>query len=167
MQTRIGTAASITVLLLIAVSSVLIICPDLTGYELKVIVTDSMDGEATDYPIRSIPRNSLVVIDGSPPVIRVGDVVGYRTPLMEGTVHHRVVFMGDGYFIVKGDNLDIEETVLPGDVTGKVVLADHISGQIIVFMRSNLIALALILLGAYLLATDQSSPGGGYGGDIE
>jgi len=167
MQTRIGTAASIAVLLLIAVSSVLILFPDLTGYGLKVIVTDSMDGDPTDYPIGSIPRNSLVVVDLSPSEIRVGDVVGYRTPLMEGTVHHRVVSMGDGFFIVKGDNLDIEETVLPGDVTGKVVLADHISGQLIVFVRSNLIALALILLGAYLLATDQSSPGGGYGGDIE
>ncbi|MBR6910621.1 MAG: S26 family signal peptidase [Candidatus Methanomethylophilaceae archaeon] len=145
------------IVLMISASASVLLIMETAGTELSIVVTDSMDGEPTGYPIRSIPEGSLIVAEKSPSVIQVGDVIGYHTPLIDGTVYHRVVSIDDETITVKGDNLDLEETIPIHDILGRVFFVNEPLGHIISFVKGNVIPLLTILLGAYLLLSEERS----------
>jgi signal peptidase I len=84
-----------------------------------------------------IPRGSLVVVEASPPGL--GDVGAYR--LEEGgktyVIVHRVVGLGDGFYVFKGDAVDGVEQVSMDMVIGSVVLAIPYVGYVYVAGFAN------------------------------
>ena len=66
---------------------------DVRDREVRLIVTDSMDGERMPYSVSTIPKDSLVVVklisDEEKKDLQTGDVIQFRY----GSVlnHHRVV----------------------------------------------------------------------------
>ncbi len=147
----------IMVILIVSASASAFLIMETTGTELSIVVTDSMDGEPTGYPIRSIPKGSLIASERSPSDIQIGDVVGYHTNLIDGTVYHRVISIDGENITVKGDNLDLEETIQIQDICGKVFFVNEPLGHIISFVKGNIIPLLTILLGAYLLLSKERS----------
>ena len=145
------------IILMISASASVLLIMEATGTELSIVVTDSMDGEPTGYPVSSIPKGSLIAVERSPSVIQVGDVIGYHTPLIDGTVYHRVVSIDDETITVKGDNLDLEERIPIQDIRGRVFFVSEPLGHIISFIKGNVIPLLTILLGAYLLLSEERS----------
>lgn len=116
---------------------------DISDREVRLIVTDSMDGNVSEYQIHSFPKNTLVMIqkvdaDRISEMIHIGDVVSFR----QGGIynHHRVVsiHMDDGYIETKGDNSYFSESVQLGDVCGKVVGTNHIIGEILAFAHNHI-----------------------------
>jgi len=150
--------ATILILVLItsAAASVFLI-QDIAGTELSVVITDSMDGDPTGYSIQSIPRGSLIAVSTSVSELQIGDVVGYHTPVIDGVVYHRVVSIDQDTITVKGDNLDLEETIRMQDVEGKVLFVNEPLGHIVSFVKDNQILIILIVLGAYLLFNEVPS----------
>ena len=132
--------------------------PDFSHRELVLIVTDSMEGDPQDLPIPEIRKDSLILVDTGDVVIDVGDVIGYRTPVMDGAVFHRVVSIDAGTVTVKGDALDISETVRMEDVEGKVIGANHFLGIVILLMQTFAVPLLLLLAGLYILSEIKGTP---------
>ena len=158
---------AVMILILVIASAVALTMPAtaMADTELSIVITDSMDGQPTGYPIRSIPKDSLIIVDTSVSGIQAGDVVGYRTPLIDGTVYHRVTSVDGDIVHVKGDNLDLEETIRTGDITGKVIFVSGTIGKMISFVKDNNVPLLMILLGAYLLLSKEPSREKGQGSE--
>ena len=155
---------TVTILVLITITATaasVILNPDILGIGLSIVVTGSMDGQPAGYPIRSIPIGSLIAVDTSASDIRIGDVVGYHSPLMDGPVYHRITSISGDEIIVKGDNLDLEETIHSNDIVGKVFFVSEPLGHIISRIKDNIIPILLIVLGVYLLFTETPSPNKG------
>ena len=151
---------TVTILILVLITSTaasLFLIQDIAGTELSVVITDSMDGDPTGYSIQSIPRGSLIVVSTSVSELQIGDVVGYHTPVIDGVVYHRVVSIDQDTITVKGDNLDLEETIRMQDVEGKVLFVNEPLGHIVSFVKDNQILIILIVLGAYLLFNEVPS----------
>ena len=128
--------------------------PDLLNSEFCVVVTDSMDGEPTEYEISTIPVNSLIAVHklhgDDARSIKVGDVIGFRSSLVAGNIYHRVIAIDEANqkFTTKGDNAYSTETVAFSAAEGKVVNVSHWAGEIVVFVKQNQLFLifALIML---------------------
>jgi|GEM_PF-5474262 len=131
------TAAVILILAVLFILHINAGSLDLGHRELYLIVSDSMDNLPLREIIPCIPIGSLVMVDTGPIDIRIGDVVGYRTPVMDSPVFHRVIAMDSGTIMVKGDGLSVAEDILSKDVVGKVVGVDTVVGRIILMFRSN------------------------------
>ncbi|MEA4978054.1 MAG: S26 family signal peptidase [Methanomassiliicoccaceae archaeon] len=116
---------------------------DLRDREVRLIVSGSMDGEPTDYPISTIEINSLIMIhhldQDELDTIAVGDVIAYdRGGVM--IVHRVVDIRDDGSFITKGDaNNSVDPIVYPGKVIGKVVGVSHMSGELVTLAQDKMI----------------------------
>ena len=133
--------------------------PDLMNAEFRIILTDSMDGEPTDFEIKTIPKDSLIAVhkvSGTDVLgIDIGDVIGFKSALVGGNnVYHRVVSVDEGKqtFTTKGDNATATETVSFGNVTGKVVNVSHPAGQVISFVKNNTLLVMFCLLMLAIMA---------------
>jgi len=151
---------TVTILILVLITSTaasVFLIQDIAGTELSVVITDSMDGDPTGYSIQCIPRGSLIAVSTSVSELQIGDVVGYHTPVIDGVVYHRVVSIDQDTITVKGDNLDLEETIRMQDVEGKVLFVNEPLGHIVSFVKDNQILIILIVLGTYLLFNEVPS----------
>jgi hypothetical protein len=86
------------------------------------MVTKLLYGGASMNPLfRDGDIVKLVPYQGSE--IQVGDVVAFGNPDGPGKVIHRVVAVGPGGILTKGDNLPRADdwTITPGDILGKIV----------------------------------------------
>ena len=119
---------------------------DFSDREIVLVVTGSMDAGETDYKIRTIERNSLVMVeyidkDGISE-LEIGDVVAYYNGSLL-IVHRLVDFSGDN-LILKGDANKSTDTVMPDQVVGNVVGVSHVLGEITSFVKSSNVILTFM-----------------------
>ena len=132
--------------------------PDLLNSEFRIIVTGSMDGEPQDYDIKTIPINSLIAVHklqrDQLSDIKVGDVIGFYSPLVNGNVYHRVVSIDSEnmVFHTKGDNAPAGETVAFDQVNGIVVNVSHPAGEVVRFVQSNMIFIVIVVVLLFIMA---------------
>ncbi len=128
---------------------------DLTNREVRVIPTNSMDGEPqTQYEIQTIPQWSLVMIkllnsDEEKESVKVGDVITFKSPTTKLLTVHRIVEISeDGGITTQGDNKSSQDpdTLSYSQVLGIVVGVSPWMGQIVHFVQSSSILLALIIV---------------------
>ncbi|MBQ3685390.1 MAG: S26 family signal peptidase [Candidatus Methanomethylophilaceae archaeon] len=124
---------------------------DLSDREVRLIVTDSMDGGPTDYPISTIPKDSLVMIehldDAGLDGLSVGDVLAFKSLGLLFT--HRIIAVDreNRVFTTQGDNAAAPETVPYSNAIGKVVGVNHWMGQAVTFLKQyGILVGALVLL---------------------
>lgn len=129
---------------------------DLTNRDLRVIVTDSMAGEPTDYEISTIEVDSAVMVrlfndESDKESVKVGDVVQFRYFSMLD--HHRVVSNDPvkKVMVTKGDNSDSYESVDYSNVRGVVVGTNHLLGQAITFMKSYWPSFIVVIIGLFVI----------------
>ena len=129
--------------------------------EVRLIVTDSMDGERTSYSVPTIQKDSLVVVrmlsDEEKSELKEGDVIQFRY----GNIlnHHRVVSNNteEGYVITHGDNTDTSETVSYSAIRGEVLGANHAAGEVVTFAKTYvfvIIAFIVVLFIGSLLVDE-------------
>lgn len=120
---------------------------DPTGRQVVLVVSDSMDGDVTEYRIDSFPADTLVMVehlsDYEKRFLRVGDVISYRDS--GALVHHRVVLVGEDYVYVHGDNNHSTEKVMLEDVNGRVVGTSPLLGHALALVSNNFIAFLAVL----------------------
>jgi signal peptidase I len=104
-----------------------------------------------------VPRGSLVVVIPDHP--RLGDVGAYR--LEEGgktyVIVHRVVGLGDGFYVFKGDAVEGVEQVSMDRVIGRVAVAIPYVGYVYMAGFANPLLVLLILLAAFLPSSKPST----------
>jgi hypothetical protein len=111
---------------------------DVTDREVRLIVTDSMEGEPKgEYKVPTIQKDSLVMVkflsDDEKSNLKAGDVIQFR---YNGILnHHRVNETGTDYVITQGDNTSSKEIVQFSDIRGEVQGADHTAGVIFTFVK--------------------------------
>lgn len=115
---------------------------DIRESEVRLVVTGSMDGEPTDYPISTIPINSLIVIRHVDPDsfdFEIGQVIAYDSDDM--VIVHRVIDIDEEKreLRLKGDANKTFEIVSYDDVIGEVVGVSPFLGKVMMFLRSNMV----------------------------
>ena len=125
---------------------------DVRDREVRLIVTDSMDGERMPYSVPTIPKDSLVVVrlisDDEKAELKEGDVVQFRY----GSVlnHHRVVSnnVEEGYVITHGDNIEpgVDETVYYSAIRGEVMGANHAAGEVVTFAKDYVYVIVAVIV---------------------
>ena len=133
---------------------------DLRDREVRLIVTDSMDGDRMPYSVPTIPKDSLVVVklisDEEKKDLQTGDVIQFRY----GSVlnHHRVVTnnVEEGYVITQGDNTDSDDgKVYYSAIRGEVMGANHAAGEVVTFVKAYafviLALIAVLFIGSLLV----------------
>ena len=115
---------------------------DIRDSEIRIVVTGSMDGEPTDFPISTIPVDSLVVIRHIDPDsfdFEIGQVIAYGSD--DKVIVHRVIDIDEGKheLRLKGDANKTFEIVSYDDVIGEVVGVSPFLGKAMMYMRSNLV----------------------------
>ena len=140
---------------------------DFSHREMRLIVTDSMDGEKQPYEIETIPKDSVVMIhdlDSSElSQIKVGDVISFRYHVGSATILdcHRVVeihYDSEGNvtgFKTHGDNTSSGSYEEPSadDVTGVVVGVSPLLGKIIRAVQSNLMFVIMFIIILIVMAS--------------
>ena len=112
---------------------------DVRNREVRLIVTDSMEGEPKgEYKVPTIQKDSLVVVkflsDDEKSNIKEGDVIQFS---YNGILnHHRVIGTGTDYVITQGDNASSTEIVQFSDIRGEVQGADHNVGMVFTFVKN-------------------------------
>ena len=127
---------------------------DFSGREVRVIITDSMDGDPMPYEIETIPVNTLVMVrkisDSEKENIQVGDVIQF----WYGDIldHHRVVEnnVEGHYMVTKGDNSSTTETVSYDKIRGIVVGTNHFLGQIFIFVKMYVLFILVLIVVLYI-----------------
>ena len=117
---------------------------DPTDREAIIILTDSMDGDNTEYAIHSFPMHTMVMVkhlsEEEKKEIQVGDVISfhYKDKTKDILIHHRViaVHFDDGYVNTQGDNRDVKELVYLEDINGEVVGTNHWLGELAYFVKN-------------------------------
>jgi len=134
---------------------------DLTNREVLLVITDSMDGDETEYEIASFPKDTVIVIKHLSYEelygIEVGDVISFK--ILDGRLnHHRVVALHlddpEGPWIeCCGDNPTYHSTdqVPLKDINGKVVGTSVPIGHLVTFLKGNFL-LVIALLAAFAVA---------------
>ena len=111
------------------------------------VLTDSMKG--------TLDPGAFVVLRRGD-TYEVGDAVAYRIDLGDGnnaTILHRIVGeLPTGDYIIKGDAVDINETVEPEAITGRMVFAVPALGFLPGAFRQAPMLLGGMLLAAFILA---------------
>ena len=123
---------------------------DVRDREIRLIVTDSMDGERMPYSVPTIPKDSLVVVrlisDDEKQNLKEGDVIQFRY----GSVlnHHRVVSnnVEEGYVITHGDNTDSNEKVYYSAIRGEVMGANHAAGEVVTFAKDYVYVIVAVIV---------------------
>ena len=136
---------------------------DVKNREVRLIVTDSMEGEPKgEYKVPTIQKDSLVVVkflsDDEKSNIKVGDVIQFN---YNGILnHHRVIGTGADYVITQGDNAPSNEIVQFSDIRGEVQGADHNVGMVFTFVKNYIyviIAFIVVLFIGSLLIDEIRS----------
>jgi hypothetical protein len=154
--TKVATALVVLVIVLSALGLLIVFnkSPDLLNSEFRVITTDSMDGEPqTQYDIETIPQYSLVAIhkmnDKLLSRIEVGDVVGHYSSDVKGNVYHRVIDIDydQNLITTRGDNTHSTDPAIPfNEVTGQVVNVSPLAGEVILYLKDNIILVVAVLI---------------------
>lgn len=146
------------------------------NYQLRLVITDSMDKcsetNVSKYKIKSIPKNSLVLIkkieDNDYKKIKEGDVLTFRYLYTEQvTITHRVksiVEKDTGGYIIElvGDNKTGESELLvqtidtsieesPNYIIGEVVYTSIIIGFILNMLKSSLGIVFIIIIPSFII----------------
>ena len=146
------------------------------NYQLRLVITDSMDKcsetNVSKYKIKSIPKNSLVLIkkieDNDYKKIKEGDVLTFRYLYTEQvTITHRVKSIVEketgGYIIeLVGDNKTGESELLvqtidtsieesPNYIIGEVVYTSIIIGCILNMLKSSLGIVFIIIIPSFII----------------
>ena len=128
---------------------------DLSDRQVLLIVTDSMDGDVTEYEIDSFPKDTFVMIehltDEEIHQLQIGDVISFWQGGI--LIHHRVVeiHFDEGYVVTHGDNTHANETVYLSAINGKVIGTNHAMGVLVSFVKDNfLIVIAVIAIVAII-----------------
>ena len=141
---------------------------DLSDRQVLLIVTDSMDGDVTEYRIDSFPEDTFVMIhrlsDGGRMGIEVGDVISFEQTVGSQRIlnHHRVIEthitddFETSYVITKGDNPDVTttETVYLSSVNGEVIGTNHALGVGVAFMKDHVfvtLGIIFVVFAAFIL----------------
>lgn len=156
----IAAAALVAVIALAAVSinSALGGSLDPDDSDVFVVVTGSMDAGETDWPISTIPVNSLVIVKtldrDELSEVSVGDVLAYEWKGL--TVVHRVVAIDEEseIFTTKGDANNYTDPIPYDDAIGTVINVYPHLGQLVMFMKGNI---ALTIAGIIALVIAVSS----------
>ena len=126
---------------------------DITDREPRLIVTDSMEGEQTQYDIQTVRKNSLVMVsflsDAEKEGLKEGDVIQF---VYNGILnHHRVVSNDiDGRKVItKGDNSPSYETVDYPDIRGIVIGENYLLGSALKFTRDYFFAVIAFIVVLY------------------
>ena len=121
---------------------------------LALIITDSMDGEPTDYPISTIPKDSLVMVrlisEDEKYDLQPGDVVQFK---YHGILNHHRVVSNDTEnhkIVTKGDNTTSSETVPYENIRGEVVGVNHFLGVIFELVSSYFYVLLVSIVVLYI-----------------
>ena len=126
--------------------------PDVWNVGLRVIVTDSMDADPQSYDIQTIPEGSLIVYhkvsQDEISSLEVGDVIGFTTAIASEPVFHRIVSIDTekGVIITKEDAMNVTDTVPFGNVYGKVTLVSEIAGDVVLFVKANIVFILLVFV---------------------
>lgn len=146
------------------------------NYQLRLVITDSMakcsETNVSKYKIKSIPKNSLVLIkkieDDDYKKIKEGDVLTFRYLYTEQvTITHRVksiVEKDTGGYIIElvGDNKTGESELLvqtidtsieesPNYIIGEVVYTSIIIGFILNMLKSSLGIVFIIIIPSFII----------------
>ena len=128
---------------------------DLSDRQMLLIVTDSMDGDVTEYEIDSFPKDTFVMVehltDEEIHQLKVGDVISFWSGGI--LIHHRIIELhfDQSYVITHGDNTHANETVYLSSINGKVIGTNHFMGEVITFVKDNfLIVIAAIAIFAIM-----------------
>lgn len=146
------------------------------NYQLRLVITDSMakcsETNVSKYKIKSIPKNSLVLIkkieDNDYKKIKEGDVLTFRYLYTEQvTITHRVksiVEKDTGGYIIElvGDNKTGESELLvqtidtsieesPNYIIGEVVYTSIIIGFILNMLKSSLGIVFIIIIPSFII----------------
>ena len=146
------------------------------NYQLRLVITDSMakcsETNVSKYKIKSIPKNSLVLIkkieDNAYKKIKEGDVLTFRYLYTEQvTITHRVksiVEKDTGGYIIElvGDNKTGESELLvqtidtsieesPNYIIGEVVYTSIIIGFILNMLKSSLGIVFIIIIPSFII----------------
>ncbi len=145
---------------------------DFSHTEAKIVVSGSMDGEPRDYPIKTIPTGSMVIIHGVDgndfySSLKIGDVLtfDYTHPVSKENmvVTHRIIEIAENNgvytYTLKGDSIADDPTngsvqivtSDSGDVIGKVVGVSHWLGELVVFLSTWTGKLCLIVIPCVLI----------------
>ena len=123
--------------------------------DIRVIITDSMDGEPhPEYEISTIPKDTLVMVrlisDEEKEDIQVGDVVQFRWGKILN--HHRVIEnnVEGRYLVTQGDNASSSETVSYDKVRGEVVGTNHALGVVVVLVKAYVLFLLILIVVLYI-----------------
>ena len=118
------------------------------GYEARIIVTGSMDGDVQEYPIGSIPAGSVVII-GKEYDLKIGDVIAFDSDINgKGVIIvHRIVSIDD-CILTHGDaNPETSvEKVDEEQVIGKVICVIPGLGKTLLFLKDYTTIIAIVLL---------------------
>ncbi len=151
---------------------------DFSDTEAKIVVSGSMDGQPRDYPIKTIPTGSMVVIHRVPSdsqsfysSLKVGDVLtfDYIHPVSKEhmVVTHRIISISESAgvytYTIKGDSIADDPTngsvqtvtSASGDVIGKVVGVSHALGVLAVFMSTWTGKFCLVLIPCIILIVSE------------
>lgn len=122
---------------------------DLSDREARIIVTNSMDGEPTDYPISTIPVNAMVMIerldDSEKSGLKVGDILSFYNA-RGMLINHRIIEVQPTLYKTHGDNTHATETVTYDMIHGHVVGVSSWLGETVVFIQQNTILVVFALL---------------------
>ena len=128
---------------------------DFSDSEILVVPTGSMDGEPQDYPIKTIPEDSLIMVhslsDEQKTELKVGDVVTFHQDNKYKV--HRIIEIDGEKIITKGDaNPSPDAPIKMGDIDGKVVGVAPNVGKVVNFIRDAFLnSPLLMILGAVII----------------
>lgn len=126
---------------------------DFSDRQLTLVVTNSMDGDITDYDVDSFPADTLVIIQHLPDnevrLLRVGDVISYHDGSM--LIHHRIVQVNSDSFYVRGDNGHSTDKVMFDEVNGLVVGTNPLLGHVVSWISSHFLVFVGTMLALCML----------------
>lgn len=128
---------------------------DFSDREIRQVVTDSMDGEPTEYEISTIPVDSLVMVHRLSPDrikdLKVGDVIAFHQDGIMKT--HRVVSIDPDAerIVTKGDSnssndAEIGFSDVHGKVTGVSPAVGKVIGTVKGMFQSMWVVLAIVII---------------------
>ena len=130
---------------------------DFSNREILTVPTNSMDGEPRDYPISTIPKDSIIMVhllsDEQKKDLVKGDVITFRQGGIE-KVHRIITDIGpDGTLTTQGDaNPTPDPQITLDDVDGKVVGVAPTVGKVVSAIRDfTSDSPILIIIGIILL----------------
>lgn len=129
---------------------------DFSNREILTVPTDSMQGEPQDWPISTIPKDSIIMVhllsDGEKKDLARGDVITFRQGGIE-KVHRIVEIDPDGTLTTQGDNNSGKDPPITlNDVHGKVIGVAPTVGKAVSAVKDfTMNSPILIIMGIILL----------------